>query len=82
MRRLRPLVIVVGLCVFGALGTMAVGAVLGMHAADLATLATSLVPALTLTVMAIALANRLLANVPLRRASVWWRHRALYFLSR
>ena len=70
MRRLRPLVIVVGLCVFGALGTMAVGAALGMHAADLATLAAYLVPALTLTVMAIALANRLLANVPLRQRFV------------
>ncbi|TMK81188.1 MAG: HAMP domain-containing histidine kinase [Actinobacteria bacterium] len=70
MRRLRPLVIVVGLCVFGALGTMAVGAALGMHAADLATLAAYLLPALALTVLAIALANRLLANVSLRQRFV------------
>ena len=70
MRRLRPLVVVVGLCVFGALGTMAVGAALGMHAADLATLAAYLLPALALTVLAVALANRLLANVSLRQRFV------------
>ena len=70
MRRLRPLVVVVGLCVFGGLGTMAVGAALGMHAADLATLAAYLLPALALTVLAIVLANRLLANVSLRQRFV------------
>jgi signal transduction histidine kinase len=70
MRRLRPLVLVVGLCVLGALGTMAVGAALGMHAADLATLAAYLFPALVLTILAVALANRVLASVSLRQRFV------------
>ncbi len=70
MRRLRPLVLLIGLCVLGALGTMAVGAALGMHTADLATLAAYLVPALVLTVLAVALANRLLMRVSLRQRFV------------
>lgn len=70
MRRLRPLVLVVGLCVLGAVGTLAAGAALGMHAADLATLGAYLVPAVVLTVLAVALADRLLANASLRQRFV------------
>src|SRR5262249_8692917 len=70
MRPVPPLVLLILLCALGALGTMAVGATLGMHAADLATLAAYLLPALLLTVLAVALANRLLAKASLRQRFV------------
>jgi signal transduction histidine kinase len=66
MRRLRPLVLLFALCAIGALGTMAVGAALGMHPSDLVTLAAYLVPALLVTVLAIALANPLLTKASMR----------------
>lgn len=70
MRALRPLVLLAVLCVFGALGTMAMGAALGMPSADLATLAAYLAPALLVTVLAIALANPLLAKASIRQRFV------------
>jgi signal transduction histidine kinase len=67
MKALRALWLIAALGVIGGLGTMAVGALLGMPSADLITLAAYLVPALLATVAAIALANPLLAKATLRQ---------------
>jgi signal transduction histidine kinase len=54
----------------GALGTLATGAVMGMHASELAHLAALMVPALVVTLVAIAMARPLLARSSMRQSLV------------
>jgi signal transduction histidine kinase len=66
-RGLALLLVVAGV---GALGTLATGAAMGMHASELAHLAALMVPALVVTLVAIAMARPLLARSSMRQSLV------------
>jgi len=66
-RALALLLVVAGI---GALGTLATGAAMGMHASELAHLAALMVPALVVTLVAIAVARPLLARSSMRQSLV------------
>lgn len=63
----RSLVLVATVAAFGALGTLAVGAATGMHADELVHLGLLLLPAIGATVVAMAIAQPLLARSSLRQ---------------
>jgi len=67
---LRTLVLVVVVAVVGALGTLAVGAMMGMSGHELSHLALALVPVAVVTLVAAALASRLLTRASLRQRFV------------
>ena len=66
----RALLLVAVVATVGALGTLAVGAAMGMHVGDLAHLALLLLPALGATVVAAAIARPLLARSTTRQSLV------------
>jgi signal transduction histidine kinase len=66
-RGLALLLVVAGV---GALGTLATGAAMGMHASELAHLAALMAPALVVTLVAIAVARPLLARSSMRQSLV------------
>jgi signal transduction histidine kinase len=70
MSGLRTFALVVAVAAVGALGTLAVGAVMGMDGHELTRLALALVPAAIVTVVAGLLAARLLARASLRQRFV------------
>jgi signal transduction histidine kinase len=70
MSGLRTFVLVLAVAAVGALGTVAVGAVMGMNGHELTQLALALVPAAIVTVVAGLLAARLLSRASLRQRFV------------
>ena len=66
-RGLALLLVVAGV---GALGTLATGAAMGMHASELAHLTALMVPALVVTLVAIAVARPLLAGSSMRQKAL------------
>jgi signal transduction histidine kinase len=66
----RALALLLVVAVVGALGTLATGAAMGMHASELAHLAALMVPALLVTVVAIAVARPLLARSSMKQSLV------------
>jgi signal transduction histidine kinase len=70
MSGIRTLVLVIVVAAVGALGTLAVGAIMGMDGHELSRLALALVPAAIVTIVAALLASRLLARASLRQRFV------------
>ncbi len=70
MSGVRTFALIVAVAAVGALGTLAVGVVMGMDGHELIRLALALVPAAVVTVVAGALAARLLARASLRQRFV------------
>jgi len=70
MMRWRALALLLVVAGIGALGTLATGAAMGMHASELAHLAALMVPALVVTLVAIAVARPLLARSSMRQSLV------------
>lgn len=66
MSRWRPLLLLAALALIGGLGTLLVGLAMGMGGADLAHLGAFLLPAITVTVAAVALATPLLSRASIR----------------
>jgi hypothetical protein len=66
----RGLALLLVVAVVGALGTLATGAAMGMHANELAHLAALMAPALVVTLVAIAVARPLLARSSMRQSLV------------
>jgi signal transduction histidine kinase len=70
MSGIRTFLLVVVVAAFGAVGTLAVGAIMGMDGHELASLALALVPAAVVTIVAGLLASRLLTRASLRQRFV------------
>src|SRR5437879_1710585 len=70
MTNWRPILTVVVLSALGALGTLAVAAAIGMRGSELLHLAGFLVPAAVVTIVAMAVARRLLAGSSARQRLV------------
>jgi signal transduction histidine kinase len=66
----RGLALLLVVAAVGALGTLATGAAMGMHASELAHLAALMVPALAVTLVTIAVARPLLARSSMRQSLV------------
>lgn len=66
----RPIALVAGVALAGGLGTLAVGAAVGMKASELVHLAVLLLPAILATVLSTAIARRLLARASVRQRSL------------
>ena len=70
MSGLRTFALVVAVAAVGALGTVVVGAIMGMNGHELATLVVALVPAAVVTIVAGLLASRLLSRASLQQRFV------------
>ncbi|MEX1047650.1 MAG: HAMP domain-containing sensor histidine kinase [Actinomycetota bacterium] len=70
MRGWRPLALIAGVALVGALGTLAAGAASGMGPGDLTHLALLLAPAAIATIVAMAIAGPLLSRVSIRQRIV------------